>query len=664
MIVRSRRVLLVLGPTLALLCFGGDPAHAEAPSFLRRARDTVGGFVRRIAEIFVPPSGTVDDLERLLDTYAKGHPFTTWLGAVRLSERSPAWLQDETELLAGLAAADAGIAEEAVPRLEAVLDAEPVSPYYAVALAALLEVQRELSSPEDAAATASRYLGSFWGRPRTAREAEVLALFHETAHVVEERETDKGGLPGATDRKILRRAERPADQALYLAGSALLRGGRFEEAARCLSALRPSSPFYVYARYGLAQASYALQRYRAAQEALGDILEAAGEAPGELYLRDRASLLGAQISNELGDSSAAIRWLRQVSPQSPFGLHAALLAAEIHGQRAEPALALAYLGDRADETADPKVAARAAAAAARFRRALEDPSSAVGRLEEGLRVLDRYEGQLRRVLEDPARARALLEPLERQQESRELLAAWRRQDLAAGIPQFLRGRAGVGWGTRVLADLLGGSSSEGRPVAYYRRSVDPFAALPPPRELPVEPAPDPAFPSVFRRSWGSAVGEALHHEIRLRNAMRDGDPVEIAVSILDGELALRDFSPRGAVEPPGDRIGPLRVPNEVAEKIREGGPRSRILLEATRALEAEPPGAEAVRAAAADHFERWREHQQELLRRAVREELKAVQELRFELDLELSQTLAARGPAGRVPSSPAPPRARGAPPAG
>ena len=613
----------------------------RAAGAVGRATGAVGGLVLDIVELIVPTARRDDDLDRALETYARGHYFTTWFVARRLLEKKEVtWLADEASFLAGLAAADAGVTEEAVPRLTAVLDADPVSPYYAVALARLLELAEKNGHDDEAARIAATYLADFWKRPRSPREAAIKGVFLESGNFSEDlTRADDGSASG--NRAIDRYPERTTDRAVYLAGLALLRAKDFERAAVCLDALAPTSTYYSYARYGYAQASYGSHDTRRARAALSEILSHPGQRAGEVYLRDRAALLSAQILNELGEHGAAIRRLRLVADDGPFALHAAILAAEIQADREETALALVYLKDRPSEGVEPKLVAQAAALDAELHRELADTTTAIARLEEGIGVLDRYEASLRAV---DGRLDSLLRPLETRSRSRLRIEAWRRENVSNAVPDLLEGRAGAGWGARVVAGLVAGNPGEdGYPVVYHRRAFDPFAALPMPRDREeFEPPGDHAFPSLFRHSLGEALSDAFRHDLAMRAALEEDDPVQLAMLALDGELRLRAAAPVAGDVDTRRRLRALGFGDALIAGVEASRPRSQVLAEAIGSFAAGERDFEVLRAEARQHLARWGEHLRGLVRETVDAEVRAVQELRYALEFELSQTLATR----------------------
>src|SRR5262249_11468522 len=152
------------------------------------------------------------------------------------------------------------------------------------------------------------------------------------------------------------------------------------------------------------------------------------------------------------EKSAAVSWSQHVSRRGPFGLHAALLAAEIRADDKQPALAVVYLEDRPDKSVvEPKLAARAAAFDAELRRDMQDVDTAVVRLEQGLKVLSTYSGRLASVDGEGGR---LFAPIEDRQDRRERLQAWRRQNIALAMPDLVDGRPKPSWAARLVTRAI------------------------------------------------------------------------------------------------------------------------------------------------------------------------------------------------------------------
>jgi hypothetical protein len=118
------------------------------------------------------PGSPVDrDFDLAVEKYEKGELFTTVHVASRMATEAEPVFRDEAHLLRGLSAASIDLRDPAVSGLERVLDADPPSPYYGVALAALLELEERFGNHRSAAAVADRRLASFWSRPQTQRQA-------------------------------------------------------------------------------------------------------------------------------------------------------------------------------------------------------------------------------------------------------------------------------------------------------------------------------------------------------------------------------------------------------------------------------------------------------------------------------------------------------------
>jgi hypothetical protein len=199
-------------------------------------------------------------------------------------------------------------------------------------------------------------------------------------------------------------------------------------------------------------------------------------------------------------------------------------------------------------------------------------------------------------------------------------------------------------------------------VIYYPKAYDPFSALPLPKEQTFDPPSDHAFPILFRRSLGRAVGEALTFEHDLRAALKGDDDTHLVFLLLDGELRLASGSPETSGSPDLARIEKLGLGDLVSAMIVDRRPRTEVLARALRNAEPLPRDAERhaeLVALGGDQLRRWRGLERSLLREAVRTETKSVQDLRYALEFELSQTLASKKDAqkqvlqqGSLPGSP------------
>ena len=652
---------MLLGGVLAALLIL-TPGLAGAENQLTRTGAAVGGFFRRVARALIPEGTRNDDLDLALETYAKGSYYTTFLHATRLRKRNIDGLDDEADLLRGLSAAEAGLRDEAVAGLDAVLERPEVSPYYPVALAALLELETRLGNPRAASAAASRYLADFWRRPSSAREATIKAVFLGTGNLSVIVEPKREVTPEDAMMES-RSGDRPADRAVYLSGQALLAEKDLEKAETCFSAITPRSPYFAYARYGLGQALYGLERFPEAESALVELQSTAEGREAEPYLKDKAALLVAQIFHERDDDSAAIAWLGRVSKRSPFALHAALLAAEIHADRDRPALALVYLQAWPESAADPKLVARATVLNAELRRTLRDSEHAIAGLEHGIETLRSYTQSLTEAGDRTVELDRLLRDLRGRQAMRDRLETWRRQNLSNAVPDLLSVSFEPGWLSRLIASAFTRrSAEEGYPVIYYPKSFDPFTASPAPRIRELDPPADRSFPSVFRRSFGRTLSEAFGFERDLRTAIHGNNDMQLAFLLLDGDLRLA-ATPGEPSEPiDAARIRSLGFDEAVASLVGENRPRTEILARAL--AEAAPLNPDLARhtvlAAVGDRqLDRWQKLERELLRQTVRAEAKTVQDLRYALEFELSQTLAVKKEAetgvwqqGAIPAPP------------
>jgi tetratricopeptide (TPR) repeat protein len=623
---------------LAALLLSSPPARAD--NALTRAGSAVGGFVKRVGRLF-RPRPLDPTLAVALDTYSKGDYFTTYLYAERLRSKGDPRLEDEADLLKGLAAADAGLRDGAIAGLRAVLEAEPVSPYYPLALSALLDLDTRLGNTDAAAEAAARYVADLWERPRSPHESEVKAVFLESGNIspISHPTYEK---PPHADRDV-RFLDRPTERAMYLAGTSLLAAKEFEKAVLCLETIEPKSAYFPYARYALGQSYYGVGRLDEAVETLSQVQPQPGKNPVEQYLRDRALLIGAQLLHEADENSAAINWLRHVRRDGPFGLHAVLLAAEIQADQNKPALALVYLKDKPEKGVEPKLEARAAAFDAELHRDVADMDAAVSRLEHGLKGLESYAARLASVSSRDDEVERLVRPLAARQRSRERIVEWRRENVGNALPDLLEGRPEPSWAARLVSRAVA-SETQGYPVVYNPWPWDPFVAIKAPKDLPFEPPSDGAFPTVFRRSLTQALNEALHQENDLRHALESRDDTHRSLLLLAGALELEATGGAAeAKEEVGELVEMLGLPDEVAARLAaaEAG-RDEIVraLAVVEPLEPDRARHERLGAIGRAQLTLWKDHRRRLVAEAVTAEQKEVDDIRFNLEYELSQTLA------------------------
>lgn len=636
-VFRFLPAVLLAAALLPAPALGGDPAA--------RSGSVVGDFFRRVAEILLPGSPSSEHFDRALETYETDGYFTTYVHGLRLRSEKNATFRDEADLLIGLAAARAGLRELALPALRGVLESKEASPYYAVALATLLELEAAEGNTRAGADAAEKYFTRFWRRPRTRTESAVNALFLEHGNLFAfEPALD----PTPTQRKTeAAKEDRPSDRAVYLAGQALLRAKRFEKAGVCFASFKQESPYVLYARYGLAQSLYAAGKLDEGSTVFDQVYTSLARNEGERFLQHRAALMLAQISYELDEDSRAVSWLRNVSREGPYGVHAALLAAEIHASQEKPALALVYLRDGMQESGEPKMEARAAGIRAALHRKMGDVETAVTSLEQGVGALEKYAASLRALGEDREmdRLRGLLEG---RAGARRNVDAWRRQNLTLAMPALVEWEYDPGWLSSLLAGWLSETAAQSpgiQPIIYYPQAFDPFGAIPAPPRPDSEPPPDSAFPAVFRRATNPAIEDALVHELRLQNALSSKDPVHLRLMLLDTELRLAIFGKKHAKKVDTAVIRELGFSGEVARLASQGRARSEVMGRALRATASASDARQRstrIEAIGRRMLDRWRELERQLLRQAVSEEERTTGEVLYALEFDLSQAYAER----------------------
>ncbi|MEA2625941.1 MAG: Anaphase-promoting complex, cyclosome, subunit 3 [Candidatus Binatota bacterium] len=641
---------LVRTLVLCLLLLLPDSARAE--NALGAAGARIGGWFTAIARALAPRQADDRNLDRALATYASGDYFATYVYASRLRGGATDPLRDEANLLMGLAAADAGLRGEAIPPLRSVLEADRVSPYYPVALGALVELEARLGNDRSAADAAERYFAALWRKPRSAREAQINALFLEQGNLSSVQQPLD--LHFALRAEDLHQKDRPADRAVYHAGMALLRQKKFAPAIACFEALEPQSPYFPFARYGYGQALYGLGNFADARTVFVQVYSYPAHDPGESFLRHRAALLIGQLLYELDEDDAAIEWLRRVAEGGPFALHAVLLSAEIYRSREKPALAVVYLKDRPDAVAEPKLVAQAAAMDASLHRDLGDLQTAAKRLQEAVGALRAY---ARKIDSLGGKGRAIDTVrglLVRQEEREQQMREWRRRNLTNAIPDLVYYDADPGWMSRMIGKWLetGARTGSGTfPIIYYPDRFDPFSALPAPSTPEFEPpSEDGVFPALFRRSLSDTLEEALRRELDLRRATEGADPIHLPLLLLDTELRLRDSHQQADAEVL-DRLG---VGGDLRVRTNDGRPRAEVVARALRALRNGEP--EVVRRDFRDlagrELERWRRFERDLLLQAAQQEKRVVEELLYGLEFDLSQTFSEKKRRSRATAKP------------
>ncbi|MGH7821693.1 MAG: hypothetical protein ACREQ9_18175, partial [Candidatus Binatia bacterium] len=179
--MRSSRFSLAIASTI-LAASVAWPPPAAGDDVVTKSGSAVGGFFKRLTRLF--RSEPADpDLVVALEEYEKGDYFTTYLYAARVYRAKSERFSDEALLLLGLAAADADLRGPAVASLRLVLESEPASPYYPVALAAWLDLETRLGNTKEAAAAAAKYLADDWVRPKSSHHADVKAIFLESGNI-------------------------------------------------------------------------------------------------------------------------------------------------------------------------------------------------------------------------------------------------------------------------------------------------------------------------------------------------------------------------------------------------------------------------------------------------------------------------------------------------
>ncbi|MGH7819941.1 MAG: hypothetical protein ACREQ9_09220, partial [Candidatus Binatia bacterium] len=143
-----------------------------------------------------------------------------------------------------------------------------------------------------------------------------------------------------------------------------------------------------------------------------------------------------------------------------------------------------------------------------------------------------------------------------------------------------------------------------------------------------------------------ALNDALHHELELARALGSSDDTHLSLLLLSGALELRRAPSAAGADADLDELARLiGLPADVSGLIEQPKTGTEAVVKALKVLD--PLAADGSRhRRLADIGERqlalWREYRRHLVREAVRAEVKAVDEIRFSLEFDLSQALAGK----------------------
>jgi tetratricopeptide (TPR) repeat protein len=290
-----------------------------------------------------------------LVAYEEGRFFAA-LGDVDeiLVARDPAYALDDALFVRALSLVGLGWDDLAVASLTPIIESDPPSPYYVLALLELVGIheragrwkaiadawERHVDRPLRSSGSRNERIADLlfdFGRLRlpitasTRREKTLLSRPEELAVILE------------------KRRERASDRLFYRCGLALFRLGRHGESLRALLMIGIDSPYYPYARYAIAQDLFALGRVAEATGTLARLERYPKITPEERALASRSRILHASILFETGKVERGIEVARSIADYDPEAPKARLLIVTALLDAGKPALALVY--DTADAAA-------------------------------------------------------------------------------------------------------------------------------------------------------------------------------------------------------------------------------------------------------------------------------------------------------------------------
>lgn len=366
-----RRLLVSL---LAGAALAWPAGAAETPGRSRLA--AVAGF---FSWRTTPPAA----LDSALDDYARGAFFAAIGAATVELSRGEATFRDEAHLVRGLALEALRWNGEAAESLRVVLESDPPSPYYPLALLGVVESYRREGRLDAVAEAFDRYFTAPW-RGRDLRSRLIRNLLSAYGELREpgrdptDAPSDLAMHPSRLAEALRNRKERPSERLLYLVGESLFAAGRYAESLDALERIGLVSLYHPYAAYAAAQDLYALGRPNEARRRLESLADFPATTPEESLLADRSRLLLAEVLFELGGEDAALAAAAKVG--EAFRAEAGMLAAEICLASAKPSLALAYYRGLEGHALPPALEAGRAIGIAAAYGALRDFASATAAL--------------------------------------------------------------------------------------------------------------------------------------------------------------------------------------------------------------------------------------------------------------------------------------------
>ena len=351
-------LLLIIGATI-----GGFPAAAEELSVVpkievpcTRSEPGSSGLFTWMEAIPAPYCDSLKAYEegRFLDVLAD-------LRGLRPGEIENG--RDDADFLRALALRGLGWNDLAISLLTSVLESQPPSPYYSMALAELVEIHYRGERMGAVVETFRHY----FDRPLRTDYPDARHIadrFFEFGTLrsgrakLSSKEKQLLASPDELRVRLKDQREQPADRVLYLSGQALFRLDWYAESFRTLRQIGLESPYYPYALYTIAQDLFALEKGPDALKVLHRLIRYPETRRYDRALTAKARLLEVRMLFESGALDRGIRAAASVPPDGPYADDARLLIAQGLMNAGRPALALVYAGNAGEEVRNSEVEGR------------------------------------------------------------------------------------------------------------------------------------------------------------------------------------------------------------------------------------------------------------------------------------------------------------------
>jgi hypothetical protein len=311
---------------------------------------TAGGAgVESILHVFSARPSLPPELERALDAYTAGRWFAALEALAGAERTAPESHRDDLDLVRGSILAELGWHADAARSFAAVLDGPGPGPYYPLALLRLVEEHRADGRLGAVSRDLARYLEDPWrlDDDRGRRVRELFAAYGDLREEGPRTALERERLAGRRTwrRQGVLERDRPSERLLYLGALDLLRSRLYDRSFVLLDRIAVTSPYHPFALHTAAQDLYAAGRRADAEHRIGELLELPPATAGEAMLADHARLALGQMRFEAGDAESALRVATSLRASPAYGAEARLFAGEVHLARGQPSLAAAYLAD-------------------------------------------------------------------------------------------------------------------------------------------------------------------------------------------------------------------------------------------------------------------------------------------------------------------------------